>query len=67
MNTLNQQGMDQHAVGNESVLSAVSWAAIFSGSFVALSITLILVTLGAGFGLTSISPWANSGVSTGTF
>lgn len=52
---------------NESAHSAVSWAAIFAGAFVALAATLVLLALGAGFGLTSISPWANSGVSATTF
>ena len=52
---------------NESAHSSVSWAAIFAGTFVALAATLVLLALGAGLGLTSISPWANSGVSATTF
>jgi hypothetical protein len=52
---------------NESSHSAVSWAAIFAGAFVALAVTLVLLALGAGLGLTSISPWPNSGVSATTF
>ncbi len=51
----------------ESAHSAVSWAAIFAGAFTAVAITLILLSLGAGLGLTSISPWPNSGVSATTF
>src|SRR5215467_11786170 len=55
------------AVTCESSNSAVSWPAIISGAFVALAIALVLVTLAAGFGLVSISPWPNSGASATTF
>jgi hypothetical protein len=51
----------------ESSHSAVSWQAIFAGAFVAASASLILAGLGSGFGLASVSPWANSGVSATTF
>ena len=51
----------------ESSQSAVSWAAIFSGGVVAVAVTLVLVALGAGFGLTSISPWPNEGATAKTF
>ncbi len=47
----------------ESSHSAVSWAAIIGGAFVAASTSLILLTLGTGLGLSSVSPWANSGAS----
>ena len=47
--------------------SAVSWGAIIAGAFVIASIGLILVALGAGFSLASVSPWPNSGVSATTF
>ena len=43
--------------------SGVSWAAIISGAFVAAALSLSLLALGAGAGLSSLSPWANSGVS----
>lgn len=55
------------AIVQESSSSAVSWAAIFAGAFVALATTLILLSLGAGIGLTSISPWPSSGASAKTF
>jgi hypothetical protein len=41
---------------NESSQSAVSWAAIISGALASVSITLVLIALGAGLGLSSISP-----------
>jgi len=45
----------------------VSWASIAAGAVVAAATTLILLALGAGLGLSSISPWSGSGVSAGTF
>jgi hypothetical protein len=47
--------------------SAASWGAILAGAVVAVSISLILVTLGTGLGFASISPWADHGVSTSAF
>jgi hypothetical protein len=52
---------------NESSTSAVSWAAIIAGAFVAASATVLLVALGAGLGFASVSPWPNSGASATTF
>jgi len=43
--------------------SAVSWAAILLGAVVAAALSLILLMLGAGLGLSSISPWAHAGIS----
>jgi hypothetical protein len=53
--------------GNESSLSAVSWAAIFAGTVAAIALTVVLTSLGAGLGLTSISAWSNVGASATTF
>ena len=47
--------------------SAVSWAAIAAGAVVAASTTLLLIALGGGVGLASLSPWAHTGVSATTF
>ncbi len=55
------------AGGNESSHSAVSWAAIFSGAFATLAVTLILVALAAGLGLAAVSPWPNTAASATTF
>lgn len=46
--------------------SAASWGAIIAGAAVALAITVLLVLLGAGFGLAAISPWpgASAGATT---
>jgi hypothetical protein len=50
----------------EASKSAVSWAAILAGSVGAVSATIILLTLGAGLGFASISPWTHSGASATT-
>jgi hypothetical protein len=47
--------------------SAVSWASIAAGAIVAAAMSLALLALGAGLGLSSVSPWADSGVSDSTF
>ncbi|MDP9009744.1 MAG: hypothetical protein M3N91_13735 [Pseudomonadota bacterium] len=47
--------------------SAASWPAILAGAVIAAAATLILMALGSGVGLASISPWSNHGVSVKTF
>jgi hypothetical protein len=47
--------------------SAASWGAIFAGAFVAVAATVVLVSLGTGFGFASISPWTDRGISIATF
>jgi hypothetical protein len=54
-------------VGSESSLSAVSWAAIFAGTAGAIALSIVLTSLGAGLGLTSVSAWPNAGASATTF
>lgn len=39
-------------------ISAVSWPAIFAGAVVAAAVTIIMVALGTGLGLASVSPWS---------
>jgi hypothetical protein len=43
--------------------SAISWPAILGGATAAASLSLILMVVGTGFGLASVSPWANTGIS----
>jgi len=52
-------------VGNEAV-SGVSWPAIVAGAFVSAAFALVLLALGSGIGLSSVSPWSNVGVSGAT-
>jgi hypothetical protein len=54
-------------VNTESSVSAVAWGPVLGGAFAALAMTLLLLTLGSGIGLSSTSPWANSGVAATTF
>lgn len=51
----------------ESSSSAVSWGPIIVGAIAAVAATLILMLLGAGLGLSVISPWSMRGVSATTF
>ena len=53
-----------NATGNSS---AVSWAAIIAGAVAAAALSLILLILGTGLGLSSVSPWSQSGISAATF
>jgi hypothetical protein len=48
---------------NEARSSGVSWAAVFAGAFVAAALSLILLALGTGIGLSAVSPWASAGAS----
>ena len=52
---------------SEGAVSAVAWGAIIGGAFVIASTGLILIALGSGLGLASVSPWPNSGASATTF
>jgi len=45
---------------------AVSWAAIFAGAVGAAALSLILLILGTGLGLTAVSPWSNEGIGAKT-
>jgi hypothetical protein len=47
--------------------SAVSWAAVIGGAVAALGITLLLVELGSGIGLSSVSPWSSANPTATTF
>jgi hypothetical protein len=47
--------------------SAISWAAVAAGAFANAALTLLLIAFGAGMGFSSVSPWADSGVSITTF
>ncbi|WP_295456148.1 hypothetical protein [uncultured Thiodictyon sp.] len=47
--------------------SALSWGAIVGGAVAAASLWMILMILGAGLGLSSVSPFVNKGISATTF
>jgi hypothetical protein len=47
--------------------SAVSWPAVFAGAVASAALSLILLFLGTGFGLTLVSPWSTEGISVTSF
>jgi hypothetical protein len=51
---------------NESYTAGVSWAAVFAGAFVFASISLILLSLGTGLGLSLGASWWNVGAGAAT-
>jgi hypothetical protein len=68
MTIQSQTVLDRSLVGgSESSLPAVSWAAILAGAAGAIALSIVLMSLGAGLGLTSVSAWPNAGASATTF
>ena len=61
-----ESGVARTSVTNEANSSGVSWAAVIGGGFVTAALSLILLALGTGLGLSSVSPWSNIGASTST-
>jgi hypothetical protein len=57
---------DPVQANREAHSSGVSWGAVIGGAFVASAVYLILLALGAGFGLSAVSPWSNVGVTAST-
>jgi hypothetical protein len=55
-----------HVEHNEAHSSGVSWSAVIAGAAVTAALSLILLALGAGLGLSSVAPYSNSGVSAST-
>jgi hypothetical protein len=51
----------------EIAASGIAWPAILGGAFAAAALAMILLALGSGFGLASVSPWPDSGFSATTF
>src|ERR1700744_5710429 len=48
----------------EAAASGVSWAAVFAGAFAGAALSLILLALGAGAGLSSLSPFSGVAATT---
>ena len=63
----NTSATDEYREPIQTQPSAVSWGAIVAGAAGAAALALILLMLGTGLGLSSVSPWAYSGVSATTF
>jgi hypothetical protein len=51
----------------EPSVAGVSWPAVAAGAVVSCALTLVLLAFGTGLGLSVVSPWSGSGVSTTTF
>ncbi|MBP1850684.1 hypothetical protein [Rhizobium halophytocola] len=51
------------AIPVDSSASAVSWAAIIAGALGATAVTLILMLVGSGLGLSLVSPWSGQSSS----
>ncbi|AQT60421.1 hypothetical protein [Cellvibrio sp. PSBB023] len=47
--------------------SVVAWCAVFAGAVASAALSLILLLLGTGFGLTLVSPWSSEGISSTSF
>jgi hypothetical protein len=47
----------------ESTISGVSWPAVLAGAFVTAAMSFTMMALGAGMGLSSMSPWPQGGLS----
>src|SRR3984893_10905696 len=62
----NPSGFADNFARNEAHASGVSWAAVIAGAFVAAALWLILLALGTGMGLSSVSLWSNAGASAST-
>jgi hypothetical protein len=58
-----RRSFPQAGVKNEAYSSGVSWAAVIAGAVGAAALSLILIALGTGFGLSATSPWSNVGAS----
>jgi hypothetical protein len=65
---MNDVAVAPPAIDDTELLRAgpgASWGAILAGSAVAASAAVLLLTLGAGLGFASISPWSDRGMSAG--
>jgi hypothetical protein len=59
-------GATRDSSHNEANASGVSWGAVIGGGFVTAALSLILLSLGAGLGLSSVSVWSNEGAKAST-
>jgi hypothetical protein len=50
----------------DTLVSGVSWPAVFAGAAAAAALSYALLILGVGFGLSATSPWSYAGATAGT-
>jgi hypothetical protein len=58
-----QSGFAESTAKNEASSPGLSWAAVIGGAVVGAAMSLILLALGTGIGLSSVSTWSNAGAS----
>jgi len=61
------RGARLEGANRESSTPAVSWAAVLVGAFTSIAISLLLLVLGSGLGMSSVSPWSGNSASVTTF
>jgi|HubBroStandDraft_6_1064221.scaffolds.fasta_scaffold13077_4 hypothetical protein len=61
-----ETGIIDGSIKNDSHSSGITWSAVIAGAFVSAALSLILLSLGTGLGLSAVSPWSNSGLSAAT-
>ena len=59
--------VNRSSITEEQTASAVSGMAILAGAITNAALTLVLLAFGSAVGFSSVSPWSNAGVSSGTF
>lgn len=64
--SVSMTGSGEIATPVRSSKSAMTWGPIFGGAAAAIGVTLILLLLGSGVGLTMVSPWSGQSSSLGT-
>lgn len=60
---VNSLTSSQTKILETSNTSAVAWSAVFAGAATTAALSLILLILGVGLGLSAVSPWFQSGVN----
>jgi len=62
-----ESGLRTGEASSAEIISAASWGSIAAGAVTASAVSLALVALGVGLGLSAVSPWTDTGVSASTF
>ena len=64
--TMREPVFDRSSLSGEGIASGVSWPAVVAGASVASALSLVMLSLGAGLGLSTLSPWSHPGTYAGT-
>ncbi|MEB0010604.1 hypothetical protein QN379_22800 [Glaciimonas sp. Gout2] len=62
---LNPLEIEKNYAAFDGNTSGVSWGAIFAGAATAAALSLILIILGGGLGLSAVSPWSTNNIPMG--